>query len=170
MFSLCLHSISILFRISACTSPAGWCRTGKARQSTCSAAPPAPPAGHMFASSPSQCHASVLHWNLSYNASASWWGSFTCMLGLVNMRHKFRFVCSPPLIEFTVEILFWNNQTERRAPIRGQALQLANAVALTRRRQKCMRFCFAYGKITGRKSFAKVEVKVFGGQMLWSAV
>ena len=132
--------------------------------------PPAPPAGHMFASSPSQCHASVLHWNLSYNASASWWGSFTCMLGLVNMRHKFRFVCSPPLIEFTVEILFWNNQTERRAPIRGQALQLANAVALTRRRQKCMRFCFAYGKITGRKSFAKVEVKVFGGQMLWSAV
>jgi hypothetical protein len=33
-----------------------------------------------------------------------------------------------------------------------------------------MRFCFAYGKITRRKSFAKVEVKVFGGQMLWSAV
>ena len=27
-----------------------------------------------------------------------------------------------------------------------------------------MRFCFAYGKNTGRKSFAKVEVKVFGGQ------
>ena len=51
-----------------------------------------------------------------------------------------------------------------------QALQLANTVTLTRRRQKCMRFCFAYGKITGRKSVAKVEVKVFGGQMLWSAL
>ncbi len=48
----------------------------------------------MFAGSPSQCHASVLHWYLSYNASASWWGSFTCMLGLVNMRHKFWFVCN----------------------------------------------------------------------------
>ncbi len=41
------------------------------------------------------------------------------------MRHKFRFVRSPPFIEFTVEILFWNNETERRAPIRGQAQQLA---------------------------------------------
>ena len=44
-----------------------------------------------------------------------------------------------------------------------------NAVALTRRRiQKFMRFCFAYGKNTGRKSFARAGiaagVKVFGGQ------
>ena len=57
------------------------------------------------------------------------------------------------------------DETERRAPIRGQALQLTNAVTLTRRRiQKFICFCFAYGKNTGRKSFAKVEVKVFGGQ------
>ena len=56
------------------------------------------------------------------------------------------------------------DETERRAPIRGQALQLTNAVALTRRRiQKFICFFFAYGKNTGRKSFAKVEVKVFGG-------
>ncbi len=33
-----------------------------------------------------------------------------------------------------------------------------------RRIQKFMRFCFAYGKNTGRKSFAKVEVKVFGSR------
>ena len=54
-------------------------------------------------------------------------------------------------------------------PNGGQALQLANAVALTRRRiQTFMRFCFAYGKNTGRKSFARAGlaagVNVFGGQ------
>jgi hypothetical protein len=44
-------------------------------------------------------------------------------------------------------------------------VQLANAIPLTRRRkQKFMRFCFAHGKITRRKSFAKAEVKVFDGQ------
>ena len=44
-------------------------------------------------------------------------------------------------------------------------MQLANAIPLTRRRiQKFMRFCFAHGKNTRRKSFAKAEVKVFDGQ------
>jgi hypothetical protein len=67
------------------------------------------------------------------------------MLGLVNMRHKFRFVRSPPFIEFTLK--YSPETTRLSAPIRGQAVQLANVVALTRLRiQKFMRFCFAYGK------------------------
>jgi hypothetical protein len=33
--------------------------------------PPRPPPAMMYAGSPSQCHASVLNWYLSYNASAS---------------------------------------------------------------------------------------------------
>jgi hypothetical protein len=80
--------------------------------------PPRPPPALTYAGSRSRCHSSVLHWYLSYNASTSWWGPFTCMLGLVHMRHKFRLVRSPQVFEFTVEILFWKNKTESRAPIR----------------------------------------------------
>jgi hypothetical protein len=44
------------------------------------------------------------------------------------MRHIFRFVRSPPLIEFTAVILFWNNETERRAQGPSSAARERNRV------------------------------------------
>ncbi len=87
------------------------------------------------------------------------------MLGLVHMRINFdSFVRSRSLNLLSK----YSSETTRLSAGRPSALQLANAVALTRRKiQKFMRFCyicFARGKNTRRKSFAKAEVKVFGGQ------
>jgi hypothetical protein len=65
--------------------------------------------------------------------------SFTCMLGLVHMLHKFRFVRSQPFIDL---LLKYSSKTTRLSAGRSSALQLANAVALTRRKiQNFMRFC-----------------------------
>ncbi len=68
-------------------------------------------------------------------------------------------------------ILLWNNESERRALIRGQAVRLANAIALTRRQiQNSCAFALHMAKTHIGSHLRRRKSRHLAVKMLWSAV